>query len=332
MNETTYNVISNIFFSHIDKWILIGIIISTIILGLILSRNSTMNFLKSLANKFFIAITITFIIYISIILLILNYTPFYDIFKLSDIFGLILFDLFLCIFESYKLSYENQYTFNILNKLLKSSIFVYGLDICRMIIKPEKIEIWNLLYKICGDMALIIIIGAIIFPFMYFTAVMNEYYQIYSINKINNLNIDTSTVFSKNRFNLKKIFEYRIKIETYETNSTEPLDSELFELKDNNIYKMGEKVGNYTFLNEMPQFNPNKTSYAETKYNKFSYMINFDEGKDDTNYIYIPINNLIVKLCLKSKTEPLRYQSDLVEFIYKNKEILNKSGAKLWKA
>ena len=318
MNETINEIISNIIFNHIDKWIIIIIIISIIIIGFIISRKSTMNFLKSLANKFFIAITITFIIYISIILLILNYTPFYDIFKLSDIIGLILFDLLLCIFESYKLSYENKYTFNIINKLVKSSIFLYGWDICRIIIKPQKIEMWNLLYKICGDMALIIIIGAIIFPFMYVTAVMNEYYQIYAINKINTLNIDISTVFSKNRFNLEKIFEYRIKVETYENDSTESLDSELFELKDNTIYKMGNEVGNYTFYNDLPKFNPNKVSYAKTKYKKVSYIINFDEGHDDTNYIYIPINNLIVKLCLKSKTAPLKYQSDLVEFIYKN--------------
>lgn len=318
MNETINEIISNIIFNHIDKWIIIIIIISIIIIGFIISRKSTMNFLKSLANKFFIAITITFIIYISIILLILNYTPFYDIFKLSDIIGLILFDLLLCIFESYKLSYENKYTFNIINKLVKSSIFLYGWDICRIIIKPQKIEMWNLLYKICGDMALIIIIGAIIFPFMYVTAVMNEYYQIYAINKINTLNIDISTVFSKNRFNLEKIFEYRIKVETYENDSTESLDSELFELKDNTIYKMGNEVGNYTFYNDLPKFNPDKVSYAKTKYKKFSYIINFDEGNDDTNYIYIPINNLIVKLCLKSKTAPLKYQSDLVEFIYKN--------------
>ena len=277
-----------------------------------------MNFLKSVTNKFFIVITITFIIYITIILLILNYTPFYDIFNVSDIIGLIIFDLFICIFESYKLAYENRYTFNILNKLLKSSIFIYGLDICRMILKPQKIEIWNLLYKICGDTTLIIIIGTIIFPFMYFTAVMNEYYQIYTINKINKLNIDTSKVFSKTRFNLKEIFEYRIKVETYENNSTESLDSELFKLKDNIIYKMGKKVGNYIFLNEMPQFNPKKVSYAETKYKKFSYIVNFDERKNNITYIYIAIDNLIVKLCLKSKTQPLKYQSDLVEFIYKN--------------
>lgn len=56
---------------------------------------------------------------------------------------------------------------------------------------------------------------------------------------------------------------------------------------------MGKEVGKYAFLNEMPKFNPNKVSYAKTKYKKFNYIINFDEGKDDTNYIYIPINNLM---------------------------------------
>lgn len=76
---------------------------------------------------------------------------------------------------------------------------------------------------------------------MYVTAVMNEYYQIYSINKNNNLNIDISTVFSKNRFKLEKIFEYRIKVESYENDSTESLDAELFELKDNIVYKMEKK-------------------------------------------------------------------------------------------
>lgn len=136
LNETVYEFLSNIVFSNVDKWIIFAIFLIVILLGLVMARDSTIAFIKSLFNKLFILITVLFIIYIGLVLYILSYTPFYIIFRFSDIIGLIIFDFFLCLFESFKLSYDNEYAFRITNKLLKSLIFVYSLDICRMIEFP----------------------------------------------------------------------------------------------------------------------------------------------------------------------------------------------------
>lgn len=318
MNETICEFVNNMIFSNIDTWLIFVGIIVFISIGLLITRNSALNFLKTLFNKFFIIIIVSFSLYIVIVLYFLGYTPFYNFFRFSDIIGLIICDFGLCLFESYKLTYEKKYTFKILNKLLISSLFVYALDIFRVILSPpQKIEIFSILYNISSDMALIILIGTAIFPFMYLIAVINEYYQINSFIEIKKLKIDIKSIFFEYKFHLNELFEFKKKVEACEDESIESLDSNLFELKDDKIFKMGKEIGNYIFCNEMPKLKPDKVTYAKTKYKKFSYIINFDEGDDEEiNYVYVPIDNLIIKLCLKSETVPLKYQSDLVEFIH----------------
>lgn len=316
MNETAYEFFSNIVFSNADKWIIFEIFLIVILLGFIIARDSTIAFIKSLFNKFFISITVLFVLYIGLVLYILSYTPFYVIFRFSNIIGLIIFDFFLCLFESFKLSYDNEYAFRITNKLLKSLFFVYALDICRMIEFPQ-LDIMGLLYAISSDVALIIILGIIIFPFMYLISVVNEYYQINSFIKIKDLKVDMKSVFAEYKFNLKRLFEYKKKIETIENENIALIDLDLFKLENNKIYKLGEEVGSYVICKNLPCFNQN-ISNCETKYKKFQYIVNYDEGEcDELNYVYVPLDNFVVKICLKSKTHPLSYQSDLVEFIHK---------------
>lgn len=238
MNETAYEFFSNIMFSNADKWIIFAIFLIVILLGFIIARDSTIAFIKSLFNKFFISITVLFMLYIGLVLYILSYTPFYAIFRFSDIIGLIIFDFFLCLFESFKLSYDNEYTFRITNKLLKSLIFVYALDICRMI---EFLNIdMGLLYAISSDIALIIILGIIIFPFMYLVSVVNEYYQINSFIRIKDLKVDMKSVFAEYKFDLKRLFEYKKKIEKVENENIDSMELDLFKLENNKIYKLGE--------------------------------------------------------------------------------------------
>ena len=314
MNETAYEFFSNIMFSNADKWIIFAIFLIVILLGFIISRDSTIAFIKSLFNKFFISITVLFMLYIGLVLYILSYTPFYAIFRFSDIIGLIIFDFFLCLFESFKLSYDNEYTFRITNKLLKSLIFVYALDICRMI---EFLNIdMGLLYAISSDIALIIILGIIIFPFMYLVFVVNEYYQINSFIRIKDLKVDMKSVFAEYKFDLKRLFEYKKKIEKVENENIDSMELDLFKLENNKIYKLGEEVGSYVICKNLPSFDQN-ISNCKTKYKKFQYIVNYDEGEgDELNYVYVPLDNFVLKLCLKNKTQPLNYQSDLVEFIH----------------
>lgn len=316
MNETAYEFFSNIVFSNADKWIIFAIFLIVILLGFIIARDSTIAFIKSLFNKFFISITVLFVLYIGLVLYFLSYTPFYVIFRFSDIIGLIIFDFFLCLFESFKLSYDNEYTFRITNKLLKSLIFVYALDICRMIEFPQQIDIIGLLYAISSDIALIIILGIIIFPFMYLVSVVNEYYQINSFIKIKDLKIDMKSVFAEYKFNIKRLFEYKKKIEKVENENIDSMELDLFKLENNKIYKLGKEVGSYVISKNLPSFNQN-ISNCKTKYKKFQYIVNYDEGDgDELNYVYVPLDNFVLKLCLKNKTQPLNYQSDLVEFIH----------------
>lgn len=314
MNETAYEFFSNIMFSNADKWIIFAIFLIVILLGFIITRDSTIAFIKSLFNKFFISITVLFMLYIGLVLYILSYTPFYAIFRFSDIIGLIIFDFFLCLFESFKLSYDNEYTFRITNKLLKSLIFVYALDICRMI---EFLNIdMGLLYAISSDIALIIILGIIIFPFMYLVSVVNEYYQINSFIGIKDLKVDMKSVFAEYKFDLKRLFEYKKKIEKVENENIDSMELDLFKLENNKIYKLGEEVGSYVICKNLPSFDQN-ISNCKTKYKKFQYIVNYDEGEgDELNYVYVPLDNFVLKLCLKNKTQPLNYQSDLVEFIH----------------
>lgn len=314
MNETAYEFFSNIMFSNADKWIIFAIFLIVILLGFIIARDSTIAFIKSLFNKFFISITVLFMLYIGLVLYILSYTPFYAIFRFSDIIGLIIFDFFLCLFESFKLSYDNEYTFRITNKLLKSLIFVYALDICRMI---EFLNIdMGLLYAISSDIALIIILGIIIFPFMYLVFVVNEYYQINSFIRIKDLKVDMKSVFAEYKFDLKRLFEYKKKIEKVENENIDSMELDLFKLENNKIYKLGEEVGSYVICKNLPSFDQN-ISNCKTKYKKFQYIVNYDEGEgDELNYVYVPLDNFVLKLCLKNKTQPLNYQSDLVEFIH----------------
>lgn len=314
MNETAYEFFSNIMFSNADKWIIFAIFLIVILLGFIIAHDSTIAFIKSLFNKFFISITVLFMLYIGLVLYILSYTPFYAIFRFSDIIGLIIFDFFLCLFESFKLSYDNEYTFRITNKLLKSLIFVYALDICRMI---EFLNIdMGLLYAISSDIALIIILGIIIFPFMYLVFVVNEYYQINSFIRIKDLKVDMKSVFAEYKFDLKRLFEYKKKIEKVENENIDSMELDLFKLENNKIYKLGEEVGSYVICKNLPSFDQN-ISNCKTKYKKFQYIVNYDEGEgDELNYVYVPLDNFVLKLCLKNKTQPLNYQSDLVEFIH----------------
>ncbi|WP_408892832.1 hypothetical protein [Methanobrevibacter gottschalkii] len=316
MNETAYEFLSNIVFSNVDKWIIFAILLIIVLIGFFIARDSTIAFIKSLFNKFFISITILFVLYIGLVLYFLSYTPFYVIFRFSDIIGLIIFDFFLCLFESFKLSYDDEYIFRIINKLLVSLIFVYVLDICRMIEFLRQIDMIRLLYAISSDIVLIIILGIIIFPFMYLVSDMNEYYQINSLIKIKDLKIDMKSVFVECRFNLKKLFKYKKKIETIENENIYSIDLNLFKLENNNIYKLDKEVGSYVICKNFSCFNQN-ISNCKTKYKKFQYIINYDEGEgDELNYVYVPLDNFVVKLCLKSKTCPLNYQSDLVEFIH----------------
>ena len=314
MNETAYEFFSNIMFSNADKWIIFAIFLIVILLGFIIARDSTIAFIKSLFNKFFISITVLFMLYIELVLYILSYTPFYAIFRFSDIIGLIIFDFFLCLFESFKLSYDNEYTFRITNKLLKSLIFVYALDICRMI---EFLNInMGLLYAISSDIALIIILGIIIFPFMYLVSVVNEYYQINSFIRIKDLKVDMKSVFAEYKFDLKRLFEYKKKIEKVENENIDSMELDLFKLENNKIYKLGEEVGSYVICKNLPSFDQN-ISNCKTKYKKFQYIVNYDEREgDELNNVYVPLDNFVLKLCLKNKTQPLNYQSDLVEFIH----------------
>lgn len=317
MNETAYEFLSNVVLSNVDKWIIFTIFLIIILLGFIIAHDSTIAFIKSLFNKFFISITILFIVYIGLVLYFLSYTPFYAIFRFSDIIGLIIFDFFLYLYESFKLSYDNEYTFRITNNLLKSLFFVYTLDICRMMEFPQQIDIMKILYDISRDIALILILGIIIFPFMYLVSVANEYYQINSFIKIKDLKDDMKFVFTEYKFDLKRLFEYKKKIKKVENENIDSMDLDLFKLENNKIYKLGEEVGSYLICKNLPLFNQN-ISNCKTKYKKFQYIVNYDEGEGDKlNYVYVPLDNFVLKLCLKNKTQPLNYQSDLVEFIHK---------------
>lgn len=75
-------------------------------------------------------------------------------------------------------------------------------------------------------------------------------------------------------------------------------------------------MGSYVICKNLPCFNQN-ISNCETKYKKFQYIVNYYEGEcDELNYVYVPLDTFVVKICLESKTHPLSYQSDLVEFIH----------------
>lgn len=151
---------------------------------------------------------------------------------------------------------------------------------------------------------------------MYLVSVANEYYQINSFIKIKDLKVDMESIFAEYKFNLKRLFEYKKKIETIETENIDSIDLDLFKLENNKIYKLGEEVGSYVICKNLPIFNQN-ISNCKTKYKKFQYIVNYDEGdSDELNYVYVPLDNFVVKLCLKSNTYPLYYQSDLVEFIH----------------
>ena len=90
--------------------------------------------------------------------------------------GLIVFNYFIHIFNSFILSYDYKFIVEMIKEAFYSLVLVYLLKIVTVMIKYLW-GYWNLIFNfnILSDIILIVFMALLIFPFMYIIAVVNEY-------------------------------------------------------------------------------------------------------------------------------------------------------------
>ena len=113
MNETISSIVHDIIFNNFPQIGILCFIVIFLIVGCFISPKSGKAVIKSLLNRFFLIVILTYIIYnVLINYFLFNYTCFYDIFKISDVFSILIFDFFIYSFTSYKLSYDSKFLKN----------------------------------------------------------------------------------------------------------------------------------------------------------------------------------------------------------------------------
>ena len=184
MNETISSIVHDIIFNN---FLQIGILCFIVIFFNCrvfhiskIWKSCNRIFVKQI---FFLIVILTYIIYNVVInYFLFNYTCFYDIFKISDVFSILIFDFFIYSFTSYKLSYDSKFFPKIFKELLYSLILKYSLNFIRLLITVFNRKSFNMdfLSYFINDLFLIIIMSILIFPLFYLISILMEYCEIYS--------------------------------------------------------------------------------------------------------------------------------------------------------
>lgn len=318
MNETISSIVHDIIFNNFLQIGILCFIVIFLIVGYFISPKSGKAVIESLLNRFFLIVILTYIIYNVVInYFLFNYTCFYDIFKISDVFSILIFDFFIYSFTSYKLSYDSKFFPKIFKELLYSLILKYSLNFIRLLITVFNRKSFNMdfLSYFINDLFLIIIMSILIFPLFYLISILMEYCEIYSTYGLD----CTIFILKSCKLNVKHIFDAKKKLNMMDGNINEE-NSPMFIFKDNIIFSNSKEIGIYQINVSIPK-DSNKMHHCLTKYKKIKYIVNYGEGKDNIyNFLYINLDNKNIKLCLNTKKcVPLNIESNLIEFVFENK-------------
>lgn len=324
MNETLYQFTYNFIINNIFDWTNLIIFLIFIIVGYVLVPKSTKSFIKSIFNKTWIILTFIFLIYSSIILFLLGRFEFYSYFNLSDVVGLVVFNYFIHIFNSYKLSFNYKFLVEMIKEAGYSLILTYLLKITTIIIKyllGYGELVFN--FNIMSDIILIFIMAVLIFPFMYIIAVVNEYYGIYNMINSCEYSLSILDIFKKCKISLQDIHEFKNRLivsDDYLINKFQEYgDQEMFEFNNNFIYQSDKRIGRYEYVDAIPKCYENDIIEAFTPNHKIRYVVDYTNDDDYCNIFYFKINNQFLKMYLNSKKcYPLQVKPILIEFIFKN--------------
>ena len=324
MNETLQEVAYNLITNNIIDWSNLIIFLIFILVGYLLVPKSTKSLIKAIFNKTWIILTFIFLIYISIILFLLGRFEFYSYFNLSDVVGLVVFNYFIHIFNSYKLSYDYKFIVEMIKEAGYSLILTYLLKIATIIIK-YLLGYGELTFNfnIMSDVILIFLMAVLIFPFMYIIAVVNEYYEIYTVINSCRYSISILDIFKRCKISLQNIHEFKNRLtvsDDYLINKFQEYgDQEMFEFKNNFIYQSDKRIGRYEYIETIPECYENDIVEAFTPNHKIRYIIDYTNDDDYCCIFYFEFNNQFLKMYLNSKKcYPLQVKPILIEFIFKN--------------
>lgn len=324
MNESLHQFAYNLATNNIVDWGNLILFILIFIVGYLLEPKSTKSLINAIFNKVWIILTCIFLIYISVILFLLGRFDFYNYFNLSDVVGLVVFNYFIHVFNSYKLSYDYKFILEMIKEAFYSLILLYSLKIITSFIK-YLLGCGNLVFNfnIISDVILIIFMALLIFPFMYFIAVVNEYYEIYSVINSCGYPISILDIFKKCKISLQSVFEFKNRLnvsDDYLINNFQKYgDQEMFEFNNNFIYQFDKKIGQYEYIESIPECFENDIVEAFTPNYKIRYVVDYTGDDDYCSVFYFQFNKRFLKMYLNSKKcYPLQVKPILIEFIFKN--------------
>ena len=324
MNESLHQFAYNLATNNIVDWGNLILFILIFIVGYLLEPKSTKSLINAIFNKVWIILKCIFLIYISVILFLLGRFDFYNYFNLSDVVGLVVFNYFIHVFNSYKLSYDYKFILKMIKEAFYSLILLYSLKIITSFIK-YLLGCGNLVFNfnIISDIILIIFMALLIFPFMYFIAVVNEYYEIYSVINSCGYPISILDIFKKCKISLQSVFEFKNRLnvtDDYLINNFQKYgDQEMFEFNNNFIYQFDKKIGQYEYIESIPECFENNIVEAFTPNYKIRYVVDYTGDDDNCSVFYFQFNKRFLKMYLNSKKcYPLQVKPILIEFIFKN--------------
>lgn len=134
-----------------------------------------------------------------------------------------------------------------------SLILIYLLKITTIIIKyllGYGELVFN--FNIISDILLIFLMAVLIFPLMYIIAVVNEYYEVYSIINSCGYSLSILDIFKKCKISLQNIHEFKNRLivsDDYLINKFQEYgDQEMFEFNNNFIYPSEKRIGRYEYV------------------------------------------------------------------------------------